>query len=559
MEKRFKKQRNKLFLVVALILTGVFLVVTATYCAIRIYNEKSNVQDREYAAFSDMQRKLSGEPGNPENMLHIFLNDTNLLYFKNQSGMDNNSQLVVINRDNDRVITDSAGKLLVNYSISMGSGSSWENHGVIDRGEILDCISKKQAERIRALLSEPGKNGVPNMVICSKFHWEHDKIVPVELAVLPVENENDPYLPEDVLETFAMKDKSPGEKIYECSDIRLNIIPESFLFGDDYNKDIIGALSEEQKKESITTISDSLTHYVFYSSEYLYLNAYISREKSDTAPVLDDYSVNETFYLIQYAKRINLLENCMYDLIFGTVIIFLFFFIIGIILCLTIWKVLRVEMLQERKRADMTNALAHDIKTPLFVINGFAYSLKEDIDSENRDSYLDRIIMQTDEINNLVHNMLELTKLDSGAMSLNKTEFDINEMISSILENYKTLRDGKTISFECGDSCIISGDKDLIKTALRNLIDNAVKYSLKDSVINIVTDEKTLTISNKSEPLTKSDLKKIWQPYVRKDKSRHKSGNGLGLSIVRSILVLHKVKFDITMKEKDTVVFRAVF
>ena len=559
MEKRFKKQRNKLFLLVALILTGVFLVVTATYCAIRLYSEKSNVQDREYAAFSQIQRKLSGEPGNPDSMLHIFLNDTNMLYYQNQSGINYNRHLIVINGDNDRVITDSAEKTLVKYSISVGTGSSWEDYGFIDRREILDSISKKQTERIKELLAEKNENGSRNMMICSKFHRDYDRIIPVELTVLPVENENDPYLSEDVLETFTLKDNSPGKKVYECSDIRLNIIPESFLFGDNYNKDIIGTLSDEQKKESVTTISCSLTEYIFYSSEYLYLNAYIPREKSTSAAVLDDYSSNETFYLIQYAKKINLLENCMNDLIFGTIVIFLFFLIIGTILCLTIWKVLRVEMLQEKKRTDMTNALAHDIKTPLFVISGFAYSLKEDIDSENRDSYLDRIIKQTDEINELVHNMLELTKLDSGSMSLDKTDFDINEMISNILENYKVLKDGKTISFEHGESCVISGDKDLIKTALRNLIDNAVKYSLKDSPINITTDEKTLTISNKSEPLTRSDLKKIWQPYVRKDKSRHKSGNGLGLSIVRSILVLHKVKFDITMKGKDTVIFRAIF
>ena len=65
-------------------------------------------------------------------------------------------------------------------------------------------------------------------------------------------------------------------------------------------------------------------------------------------------------------------------------------------------------------------------------------------------------------------------------------------------------------------------------------------------------------VSNPSEPLSKNDLKQIWQPYIRKDKSRHKSGNGLGLSIVKSILELHGVKYEMTMKD-NKVEFRAEF
>jgi signal transduction histidine kinase len=69
--------------------------------------------------------------------------------------------------------------------------------------------------------------------------------------------------------------------------------------------------------------------------------------------------------------------------------------------------------------------LAHDIKTPVFVISGYAYSLKEDIDISERNFYIDNIIEEADEINDLVQKMLNFSKLDSYSMKLNKTEFDL--------------------------------------------------------------------------------------------------------------------------------------
>ena len=118
--------------------------------------------------------------------------------------------------------------------------------------------------------------------------------------------------------------------------------------------------------------------------------------------------------------------------------------------------------------------------------------------------------------------------------------------------------DGKSISLTHGGNNTISADKELIKTAVRNLTDNAVKYSLPESEISIDITDGTLTISNKSEPMTKSEIKQIWQPYVRKDKSRHAKGNGLGLSIVKSVLDLHGIKYDMRFKD-STLTFRAVF
>ena len=217
-------------------------------------------------------------------------------------------------------------------------------------------------------------------------------------------------------------------------------------------------------------------------------------------------------------------------------------------------KMIKNEALNEKNRAELTNALAHDIKTPLFVISGYAYSLKENIDEDEKDRYLDKIIEQTEKINTLVHNMLNLSKLDMYSITLNRTDFDLCELTEKLLENYEQLPDRKNIVFEHSGDNRVNGDVSLITTALGNLIDNAIHYSLKETAINIGVNDKTFMISNKCEPLSKSELKQIWQPYVRKDKSRRQNGNGLGLSIVKSILDLHKIKCKTEMKD-DTLSF----
>lgn len=276
--------------------------------------------------------------------------------------------------------------------------------------------------------------------------------------------------------------------------------------------------------------------------------------KADESDILNGYALGcdpatiyEDTYLIQYAREVNLLNKCKSDLLIGTAVIFAFFLTIALILCLMIWRTVKTQIVQEQKRADVTGAPAHDIKTPLFIISGYAYSLKEDIDPGERDGYLDKIIEQTDAINRLVQNMLNLSKLDSYKMTLSRTDFDLRELTAEILADYSSLPDDKTITVAQSGEGKVNADRELIKTVIQNLIENAVKYSPKNSKIQIEVGDNTFEIRNESERLTRADLKQIWEPYVRKDKSRRQNGNGLGLSIVKSILDLHGAKYEADM------------
>lgn len=552
METRLKQQRNRLFLRVTLIITAVWLTVSAIFCVIRLYNEKIDAQNRELANFSYAKNRLTTDRNAYPYQNMVFLNPTNIIGYQPYFGNDFDFQIVVIDAGTHQTVADTAHKIIVKYILSNEKGDYPEEYGCIDYLNVRNGLSDAQYDRIRRLLHDGGRDGEEYFLNCSRFYVIYDEFIPVELAVVSAKNSGG-RLSYQPVETFALSGVDAGNNtVYRCSDGYLNAVPAAFLFDGAYNRDIVSSLTDEQRSLAVGTVATGRLEYVIYTSDYVHLNAYTLANWTDKTPASD------RLYNVQYAKKINLLENCRSQLVIGVSVIFSFFFAIGLLLCFMIWQTVKSQIVQEQRRTDLTNALAHDIKTPLFVISGYACTLKENIDSDERYQYLEKIIAQTEQINSLVHKMLELSKLDSCEMKLNRSEFDLCGLMDEVLKDYDVLPDGKTVRFTRGGCCLISADRELLRTAVQNLTDNAVRYSPAGSEIIIAITDHTLVISNPSEPLTGAELKQIWRPYVRKDKSRHKKGNGLGLSIVKSILDLHGAKYELGMKE-GRMVFRGEF
>ena len=508
---------------IILIMLAVWLITSAVFCAVRLNMEKTNIQNRELTNLAHAKQVLIAGNGSFEAVNRAFLESTDFINDNNISGSSYNSQFIITDRITDKLIADTAGTIAVRFSVKQGDDSAFDVIGLLDYDLIQNALSEAELDEIIKLLNTKRDDGNYYELICTKLQMSNSLFIPLELKIVLVNGTDTRFTLDDNVAVFGLEEnKIKDNEMFYSSDIKRNTIPTEFITEKKYNPDMISSLPKEGKDQATAIVPEGGLDVIFYASDFLnYDNSsYISPD--------DDW-------VIQYAKRTNLFDSCKKDLAIGVCMIFLFILIIAVILCVMIWHNVKAQNIQEQKRLDLTNKLAHDIKTPVFVISGYAYSLKEDIDRNERDFYIDNIIEEADEINDLVQKMLNFSKLDSYTMKLKTAE------------KYTALPENKTIALTQSGDNMICADRELMETVIQNLIDNAVKYSLPETEITIEVNGNTLSVSNQTEPLTKSELKQLWQPYYRKDKSRSKKGNGLGLSIVKSILDLHEAKYIVEM------------
>ena len=541
MEQRLKKERNQLLLRIILILLAVWLAVSAVFCAVRLNTEKVNIQNDELSKLNRIKRFVIVGEDNLESVEQFFPDEADDGGKTPQKSFD--TQIILTDRSTNKIVADTANTIGVYFTVKTNTNLTGNAVGMLDYDDVRGALSDSEYEEIAGFLNTERDDGDYYELVCTRFFPDRSRIVPTQLKIVLVSGADTRITLEEAAVYELNADRAEGKNVYDCGSIRRNTIPKEFILDGVRNKDIIGTLSKEQRKSNVAMIRTGALKYVFYASDYL---NYYQRSADEDA----SYDTADDNLYIQYAREVDLLDSCKTALLSGVMLILGFILTIGAILCVMIWHTVRAQLVQEQKRLDLTNALAHDIKTPLFVISGYAYSLKENIDESEREVYIDRIIEQTEEVNGLIHRMLNFSKLDSYSMTLSKTEFDLCALTKDILKKYTALPDSKRIVFTHSGDNKISADSELIRSALQNLIDNAVKYSPPDSEIQVGVNDQTFTVGNRTEPLTKAELKQIWKPYVRKDKSRHQKGNGLGLSIVKSILDLHEAEYHMEMKEE---------
>lgn len=221
---------------------------------------------------------------------------------------------------------------------------------------------------------------------------------------------------------------------------------------------------------------------------------------------------------------------------------------------------LEADIEKERKlekiRKDFIAGVSHELKTPIGIIEGYAEGLKDNIvDGEAKDIYLDIIIDESNKMNKLVMDMLELSRLESDSNKLQISSFDIVSLTNEILFKYsnnfaeKNLKVNKSYSDE--NIIMVVGDEFKIESVITNFITNAIKYTNENESINIfigVDNTKALfSIENTGAFLQKDDLEKVWVQFYRVDKARSRSegSSGLGLAIVKQMLTQHNSTFGV--------------
>lgn len=207
-------------------------------------------------------------------------------------------------------------------------------------------------------------------------------------------------------------------------------------------------------------------------------------------------------------------------------------------------------------RKDLIANVSHDLRTPLTIIKAYAEMIR-DISGENkekRDEHSQIIIDETDKLSNLVNDLLDLSKLESGNIEIKQEQINLTELIKTTLKRFKILEEQEDYKFICDElenEIDVYADASKIEQVLYNLLNNAVKHTGEDKKISIKLEESDdrikISIIDTGKGIAPEELDKVWDRYYRssKDRTRKNEGTGIGLSIVKNILELHDVDFGI--------------
>ncbi|SDB08400.1 Signal transduction histidine kinase [Pseudobutyrivibrio sp. YE44] len=210
----------------------------------------------------------------------------------------------------------------------------------------------------------------------------------------------------------------------------------------------------------------------------------------------------------------------------------------------------------ENMRKEFVSNVSHELKTPIALIQGYAEGLQEGImdDEISRQIYLDIIIDEANKMNRLVREMLILNQLEAGQMSMDMVDFDLTEMIDSVVESNKINFEAQGISYSFINKteCYVHADEFLVEQVVTNFISNAIHYVLNENILNVRYDflkkgKVRISVFNSGNNIAKKDLKHIWEKFYKADKARSREygGSGIGLSVVKATMELLHEKFGV--------------
>lgn len=196
----------------------------------------------------------------------------------------------------------------------------------------------------------------------------------------------------------------------------------------------------------------------------------------------------------------------------------------------------------ESNRREMTSAIAHELKTPIAVLSSYAEAARDNIDPEKRQYYLNIISQQSQKMDQMVLELLDLSRLEAGKYKLRRENFDLKELAEDIIEPLMPKIEEKQISltWQVTDPTV-NADRYRMGQIVENFMSNAIRHTPDGGriILRIGTSTETFSVENQGSSIPREQLKKVWETFYQGDASRNGRGSGLGLSICRSIIALH--------------------
>lgn len=381
---------------------------------------------------------------------------------------------------------------------------------------------------------------VTNINMSDNIHPIYPKTVKIVLT----EDGNSWNVQDTTIKSYELNVTPPENyTLYKEGDMSRNLINTDFALGKYSECSVIDELIDHlginwtpNQYQSEDLFQIDAFNYIYYKMGTYY---YMPDDVSENSVIdVSQYTITKC----QYAEKFNVLDHCIDSIGVMFIYTLILFLLAGTIVAVMSWRTVKKQIVLEERRRDMINSMAHDLKTPLFIISGYAENLIECVKDADERAYAKAIVEQTNSMNEMVYTMLDISRINSENFTHNTEIFSLADLVSDILLHYNNFYTEFIIGYACNSSAEISADKKLIECVIRNFIENSLKYTDDKNSINIVLDEHKFSISNSISSDSSIDVKHIWEPDKRK-KNEEKTGNGLGLSLAKSVLEIHKFKY----------------
>lgn len=218
-------------------------------------------------------------------------------------------------------------------------------------------------------------------------------------------------------------------------------------------------------------------------------------------------------------------------------------------------------------RKQFISDVSHELKTPIALIQGYAEGLIENVstDEELRKFYAEVILDETNKMDRLVKQLLELMKLEYGKKEFNNEKFDINELINEVIRKCEVMlqKNNIQVEFESKKPIYVWADEFYIEQVVTNYFTNAIKHTEEIGnnkkikiTVKQLNDKMRITVFNTGKTIPEEDLTRIWGRFYKVDSSRNRQdgGTGIGLALVKAIMNNYQNEYGVNNK-KDGVEF----
>lgn len=215
----------------------------------------------------------------------------------------------------------------------------------------------------------------------------------------------------------------------------------------------------------------------------------------------------------------------------------------------------KIDML----RREFVSNVSHELKTPIFLIQGYAEGLKVNVanDEEKRNFYCDVIMEESGKMDLIVRDLLNLSQLESGTLILDKSSFDIKQMTRNVVKKLEPVFEEKGVKaqYNFNGYKIVEGDVFRIEQVLTNYLNNAVNHVDENKVIRLTVNNHEnkirVAVYNSGRHIPEENMDRIWSSFYKIDKARTREygGTGLGLTIVKAIMEAHNNSYGVNNVE----------